>query len=84
MKGARKQKPPKELIECLALENGDWKPSYPFNTRVVRDAVEKSLFHGQRGLCVCIAVDDWICLTQENHFTLNISGHNMVRTKDQT
>ena len=52
MKGARKQKPPKELIEWLALENDDWKPSYPFNTRVVRDAVEKSLFHEQRGLCV--------------------------------
>lgn len=52
MKGARKQQPPRELVEWLALTNDAWKPSYPFNEPAVRAAVVRSLFYEQRGLCV--------------------------------
>ena len=52
MKGARKQEPPKKLVEWLAKENEEWKPEYPFNEREVKDAVIESLFREQRGLCV--------------------------------
>lgn len=52
MKGARKAAPPKAYDDWKALENDDWKPSYPFNDGCVRDAVVESLFLAQRGLCV--------------------------------
>lgn len=52
MKGARKVAPPKAYDDWIALENDDWKPSYPFDDGRVRDAVIEALFVAQRGLCV--------------------------------
>lgn len=52
MKGARKVAPPKELVDWLALENENWKPDYPFDDPVVREAVISCLHKEQRGLCV--------------------------------
>lgn len=52
MKGARKQQSPRELVDWLALETDNWKPSYPFDDPAVRVAVVSSLFYEQRGLCV--------------------------------
>lgn len=52
MKGSRKQDPPQELLDWLALECDDWKPSYPFDDAKVRIAVVEILFREQRGLCV--------------------------------
>jgi len=53
MKGARKVAPPKAYEDWIALESDDWKPSYPFNDGLVRDAVIDSLFLAQsRFVCI--------------------------------
>jgi uncharacterized protein (TIGR02646 family) len=52
MKGSRKGEAPDELLEWLSKESEDWKPSYPFDSKVVRRAVISQLITEQRGLCV--------------------------------
>ncbi|NQY60620.1 retron system putative HNH endonuclease [Cognatishimia sp.] len=52
MKGARKGCAPKEFTDWVALENDDWKPSYPIDDPAVRKAVVDALYYEQRGLCV--------------------------------
>lgn len=52
MKGARKSQPPREFTDWLNMQNADWKPSYPFNSSIVRQSVIDCLHEAQRGLCV--------------------------------
>jgi uncharacterized protein (TIGR02646 family) len=52
MKGARKIGAPAEYTDWMGLSKENWKPSYPFNERLVREAVIYSLWLAQRGLCV--------------------------------
>lgn len=52
MRGSHDKDFPVEYLDWIGLANENWNPSYPFDSRMVRDAVINSLFHAQRGLCV--------------------------------
>lgn len=51
MRGSHEKKTPPELVAWLALENPDWRPSYPFPNDI-RNSVINALQRAQRGLCV--------------------------------
>ena len=52
MRGSHAKTMPSVLVDWLALENPDWRPSYRTMPQPVRQSVVDALYESQRGLCV--------------------------------
>ena len=52
MRGCHEKRTPQRFTAWLALENPDWKPSYPDLQGDIRRSVVEALSDAQRGLCV--------------------------------